>query len=567
MVNLFRVLSFVAGLSRNVRHARWSLLLVILAGVGGGVANAALIVLINRMVTGPHDFGRASAGWFAALCLGLPLARFLAQARLVSLTQRAVCHLRVSWCRRVLALPLREQERIGPERLLASLTGDVASINEALGVVPVVILHSGVVVCCLIYLGWLSPMLMLTLSGFLVVGVVTYQLPMRQAVRRIRLARREVDVLFRHLRAVMEGRKELKMHQPRREALMSRLLAPSADRLRRHFTSGATIFAAASGWGQILFYVALGLLFFVVPGLRRVPPPVLVSYGVTLIFMMSPLESILNSLPALGGASVAVQRFEELGLSLAKEPAEPEARQPAPVSWQRLEVVGLSHSYRDEIDGPTFSLGPIDLAFEPGTLVFLVGGNGSGKTTLAKLLLGLYAPDAGEVRLDGVSVTDATRDQYRQHFAVVFADFFLFDDLLGLASAGLDLQALRYLRDLQLDHKVQVEDGRLSTLALSQGQRKRLALLTAYLEDRPICLFDEWAADQDPAFKEFFYLQLLPRLKASGKLVVVISHDDHYYGVADRIIKLDAGRVEFDRRTGTAAPGSRPVEIAEARLA
>jgi putative ATP-binding cassette transporter len=129
---------------------------------------------------------------------------------------------------------------------------------------------------------------------------------------------------------------------------------------------------------------------------------------------------------------------------------------------------------------------------------------------------------------------------------VVFSDFYLFDTLLGLQTPELDRRAREYLTKLQLDHKAKVKDGALSTTDLSQGQRKRLALLTAYLEDRPIYLFDEWAADQDPLFKDVFYLQLLPELQAKGKTVLVISHDDRYYHLGDRIIKLDYGKVEYD---------------------
>jgi putative ATP-binding cassette transporter len=70
--------------------------------------------------------------------------------------------------------------------------------------------------------------------------------------------------------------------------------------------------------------------------------------------------------------------------------------------------------------------------------------------------------------------------------------------------------------------------------------------LTAYLEDRPIYVFDEWAADQDPQFKEIFYFELLARLKAAGKTAIVISHDDRYYHVADRVVKLNYGLIEFD---------------------
>jgi putative ATP-binding cassette transporter len=207
--------------------------------------------------------------------------------------------------------------------------------------------------------------------------------------------------------------------------------------------------------------------------------------------------------------------------------------------------VGVTHSYRGEREESGFTLGPIDLTFSAGELVFLVGGNGSGKSTLAKLITGLYIPETGEISLDGQLINDENREWYRQHFSVVFSDFYLFERLLGIGSADIDPQAQDYLVQLQLDHKVQVKDGVLSTTALSQGQRKRLALLTAYLENRPIYLFDEWASDQDPFFKETFYKQLLPELKHRGKTVVVISHDDRYFHLADHIVKLDYGKLKY----------------------
>jgi putative ATP-binding cassette transporter len=211
-------------------------------------------------------------------------------------------------------------------------------------------------------------------------------------------------------------------------------------------------------------------------------------------------------------------------------------------SWNSLELAGVQHTYRRENEEEEFSLGPIDLSLRPGELVFITGGNGSGKTTLAKLLVGLYIPQQGEIRLDGQTITDERRDDYRQLFSVVFSDFYLFENLLGLSAFNIDTKAQDYLAKLQLDRCVQIKDRTLSTLELSQGQRKRLALLTAYLEDRSIYLFDEWAADQDPQFKEIFYFEL----KEAGKTVIVISHDDRYYNVADRVLKLNYGLIEFD---------------------
>ena len=214
-----------------------------------------------------------------------------------------------------------------------------------------------------------------------------------------------------------------------------------------------------------------------------------------------------------------------------------------------MQFENITHAYTSEDQNAGFTLGPIDLSIEPGELVFVIGGNGSGKTTLAKVITGLYLPQSGHVRFNGQIVTERNQETYREHFTAVFSDFFLFENLLGLEHHSIDEQARDYLKQLRLDHKVTVTDGVLSTIDLSNGQRKRLALLTAYLEDRPVYLFDEWAADQDPVFKNFFYHHILPELKQRGKTVFVISHDDQYYGVADRLIKLDYGQISHDSLT------------------
>jgi putative ATP-binding cassette transporter len=309
-----------------------------------------------------------------------------------------------------------------------------------------------------------------------------------------------------------------------------------------------TIFTAAASWGQTLVFVVIGLILFGLSGLKGVSSQTLTGYTITLLYLMAPLQVIMNLAPTLGRASVALKKVEDLGLLLAAQGVESGsgASLPPNLDWGRLELAGVTHAYRREGEKESFTLGPINMTLYPGELVFLVGGNGSGKTTLAKLLTGLYLPETGEIRFNGRPVTDENREYYRQRFSMVFFDFYLFESLFGLEAPKLDEQAREYLTLLQLDHKVEIKDGVLSTTDLSQGQRKRLALLTAYLEDRPIYVFDEWAADQDPLFKEIFYYRLLPDLKAKGKTIMVISHDDRYYNVADRIIKLECGRIDSD---------------------
>jgi putative ATP-binding cassette transporter len=465
--------------------------------------------------------------------------------------------------RRILAAPLRHLEELGAHRLLATLTDDIPAITNALTFIPIFCINIVIVLGCLVYLGWLSWPVLLAVLAFMVLGIASYQLPIMKALHYHRQAREESDNLYQHFRALTAGAKELKLHRQRREGFLTTLLQPTAEALRRNNLIGVSIFIVAVSWGQILFFIVIGLLLFALSGRLSLSAQVLTGCTLVLLYMMTPLEVILGALPNLSRASVALKKVETLGLSLKTKSVEdsPATPPPAPLAhWGSLELAGVMHTYHREKENSSFILGPIDLTFKPGEMVFLTGGNGSGKTTLVKLLIGLYAPEAGEIRLNCRAVTDQTREFYRQHFSVVFSDFFLFESLLGIETRELDSRARDYLIQLQLDHKVQVKDGELSTTDLSQGQRKRLALLAAYLEDRPIYVFDEWAADQDPLFKEIFYLQLLPELKARGKTVFVISHDDRYYHVADRLVKMDYGSIVEDKYL--AYPQATPAQLA-----
>lgn len=541
-----------------LHYSRRNAILAILAGIISGVSSTGMLAVINASLRSNGPSPRTLLWAFVALCLMLPLARFASESLLIRLGQGALLELRMRLCRQILATPLRHLEEFGAPRLMSSLTDDIPTITNALLAIPVICINIAVVIGGLIYLGWLSWWVLLILLCFMAVGITTYQLAVIKAVRFMHAAREHTEALFSHFRALTEGTKELKLHRRRREVFAEDVLKSSATSFRRESVKATTVYAGAASWGQALGFVVIGLLVFAIPAWYSFSVQVMTGYVLVLLFVMTPLQVVMNTLPNLSRANIAVGRVEQLGLSLTKYAAEERTseRNDLPATWQNLELREVMHTYHSEEKDEGFMLGPIDLTLRPGELVFFTGGNGSGKTTLAKLLVGLYAPESGEILLDGKPITEENRDHYRQIFAAVFSDFYLFDSLLGIESQQLDENAFEYLKQLQLTQKVQVNNGVLSTTKLSQGQRKRLALLTAYLEDRPIYLFDEWAADQDPLFKQVFYYELLPELKARGKTVLVISHDDRFYEVGDRIIKLDYGKIVYDQPVVPALTGT-----------
>ena len=527
-------------------RASWgTIVLVAAAGLLSGACNAGLIALINHVL---HQVEAVSTGLMRGF-VGLGLAKLLSSALsrilLTRLAQQVIAGLRRDLSRQILAAPLRQVEEIGIPRLLVALTDDVQVIRDALLNIPALVVNIAILIGCSVYLGWLSWTTLLAIGGLVMLGVCSSRWQVGRAWRFLKLARQEQDTLFRHFHALTAGIKELTLHRQRRQAFLSQALDPTIETLRHHNVDAMTRLTIVHSWNQFFFYALIGLLLFALPALQELGAQSLTGYILTIVYLLGPLEAVIQVLPAFGRANAALQKVEELGLSLAARSANGEVDEPhlPALAWESLELVGIVYAYAHEMDHRHFTLGPIDLTLHPGELVFLAGGNGSGKSTLAKLLTGLYTPQAGEIRLHGRPLTDANREWYRQHFSAVFSDFYLFETLLGLPTSRLDARARDYLVRLQLDREVQVEAGAFSTTALSQGQRKRLALLTAYLEDRPIYIFDEWAADQDLTVKEIFYTQLLPELKTRGKAVLVISHDERYFHLADRVLKLEEGKL------------------------
>jgi putative ATP-binding cassette transporter len=547
-----------------LRHSGRRIALAACIGIIGGVSSVALMIIVNERLKTLSLTGRHIAWGFVGLVLAVLVSNFLSRVVLVHLSQRTTYDLNMRLCRQVIATPLRRLEEIGMSRILSTLTQDIPAITTALIELPFFLINITILIVCFAYLGWLSITVLAGLIISLVVGILSFHLMRARARSALKFAREEADKLIGHCRALTEGTKELKLNRQRRKDFFSKVLEPTAANYRHHYVAGRTVYAAVHSWGQVLYFIVIGLMLFALPVVQEINLTTLTAFTITVLYMRAPIGTIMELGPVFGVANIALEKVEELGLSLATTDADEQRVDDARLRkpWERIELSGVTHTYFQEREDRNFTCGPINLTLYPGELVFMMGGNGSGKTTFAKLVTGLYLPESGEIRIDGEVVTDRNREDYRDHFSVIFSDFYLFTQLLGLDPRDLENRAQAGLNRLQLDHKVEIGGGRFSTTELSQGQRKRLALLIAFLEDRPIYLFDEWAADQDPTFREVFYLELLPELKMRGKTVIVISHDDRYFHVADRLIKMDCGRIEFDKRAGDARENRSKISLA-----
>jgi len=517
----------------------------IVLGIVGGLSITALLTSINHLLNAEGGMTTGMMLAFSAIC-GLALtSSILSNIGTNYVGQKIIARLRKTLGGRVLSAPIEQLERYRTHRLIPVLTHDIDTVSDLAFGLPQLVISLTVTLGCLGYLATLSLPMFLVAASAVVLGTIAQYVARGYGMAGFEAAREEEDSLQKHYRSMAEGAKELRINRPRRQRMHARLLSETVERICRLQVRSVNIFLTASTFGSLLFFVVIGTALAVQTWWPTADRSVLSGFVMTLLFMKGPLENVLSLLPLISRNRIALRRIAELNAQFSNPEPYLLLENASPSSFAEMHSIELrevSYSYPGVPGSTPFRFGPVNLKIRPGEILFIVGENGCGKTTLIKLLLGLYIPHDGALLLNGETVTAQARDDYRQLFTTVFADYHLFDDVV-YGEAQLPEAANRYLERLEIAHKVGIQDGAFTTTDLSTGQRKRLALINAWLEERPVLVFDEWAADQDPTFRRIFYTELLPDLKRMGKTIVVISHDDRYFAHADQLVRMEAGKV------------------------
>lgn len=529
-----------------LRRSSASVIAIAVIGSAAGLCNSALLALISEALGNQASVTTMVIASYLALSLGVMVCNLLPELLLSRLSRSLAADLRLRIGQRVLAAPLRRLEALGHGPVLAALTQDLQTVVGTASALPAFVISATIVLGCLAYMAWLSVQGMLLVLPAMAVLVVVYVVAARKMQPLWRGERDAQDDLYRQQQHVLEGVKELKLNEHRRGEFFEHDFAPAVEGVRLSGVRASDGGAVLGNFMHFFTWLVLGLALFGMNALTPQDSDATRGYVMALMYMWGSFRGLIENVGRWAQAGIAFDKLSQLDVSLTEALADEGSGGAGPraLPGERHEVrfSDVTYAFGTQ-DGHAFRVGPLDFELRPGELIFVVGGNGSGKTTLAKLLTGLYTPESGQLLWNGVPVTDQNREAYRNTFSAIFADFHLFENLRGVSSAKLTEHAEEYLRLFSLEKKLQIVDGHFSTTSLSTGQRKRLAMLVALLEDRPFYLFDEWAADQDPEFREVFYRKLLPELVARGKGVVVITHDDRFFHLAHRVIKLEYGRL------------------------
>lgn len=510
-----------------------------------GIANGLLIALINSGSAHAAE-GRLEVSLIAAYILAIlifVLALHFSMTRSADAGERALLRLKLRIMNKLRFSELRYIEEQGGMSAYTPLTDGANLISQGLGMLVSAAQSALILIFAALYLGFLSPQ---TLIAIIIILAVLMPLVIgrRETIRDNLASASDQDArFFEGFTGILRGFKELKLNRPENDDLFAHI--------RKNADNSHELKVAVNAYqarNTILFYgiyfLVLMAAVFVVPTIYAESSETIHKVTATVLFMMTPIWPIATAIPVLARVENVVTRLYELEATIDRARDKTENDTPAePVtSFNTIELAEVEFQYKDAEGQPLFSAGPFNLNISQGELVFIVGGNGSGKSTLLKLMTGLYRPQHGKILLDGLPVGASGYARYRTLFTSVFTDFHLFRKVQGVPGLTAS-QVDEWIDELKLSGKTHYTEQGFTNLELSTGQKKRLAIIAAILKQRPVCILDEPAADQDPPFRRYFYQELLPKLRDEGRTIVVVSHDDQYFHLADRVIHVRDGQL------------------------
>lgn len=521
--------------------------LVLIAGVGtlNSLLYSGLLIVISRTVN-QYQAEAAPTHLTALFFLGLMVvsyfSRRLFQTNVIRFTNTLLFNFELSILRKLRQASLEAFQKIGSQRVYTAI-GDAKTIAH----VPrffVDVINNGVIIFCgLGYLFWVSPVAA-SCTVLMTIGLLTLYYSKSRTISPLfnRIRDLENDY-YRYIQDLLHGFKELKMNNKRQDKMYQAFIE------KNRFDTRDMEIQAANGYmnneliGSYGWFFVIGIVLFVIPQFSSTNRADITAFVVVILYLIGPISALLTTVPFLTRINVSqkrLQEFNELVDAYIDDRSEEVLTHLDRDDIKEIVFEDVEYSYQHEHGNPGFSFGPINLTIKQGETLFVTGKNGSGKSTFLLLLTGLLSPTRGRILLNGRSVDNTL---LCNQIAAVFVDAYLFSenyDNYDLRPTSSPLKEYADMLELTEHLHFREEVNQLDN-NLSKGQRKRLAMIYALMEHKPMLMLDEWAAEQDPYFKHYFYETILPKLKDAGKTVIAVTHDDRYFEQADRVIQFDKG--------------------------
>lgn len=519
---------------------------LLLMNLLSAVASVSFVALVSTAAQDAAS-GRISARLLLMFAITVMLFHITQNYTLVKAsqdTERLIHKLRIRLFDLVRRTDLVTVDHIGLANLQGVLTQDTQILAQVLPMLVIGFQQSVILLFLAAYLAWLSPLACILAFGLAGLAVAVRFARIRALRRLMQSAAADEGRVFNGLSELLNGFKEVRMSTPRADGVTGALAEASN-------ASRTTNTLLKAQWGrnyaviEVMLYSLIGLMVFVVPLFVAGYHAVILPATFAVMFIAGPVSTISFVTPLVTQAELALENIEKMQekLGAAADAAACEAMGTLEKDPGSIALCDATLSYRNAEGSPLFTAGPVTAEFHAGQITFITGGNGSGKSTLLRMLTALIPLDTGSLLADGVPLATDQMQDYRDRISAIFSDYHLSRRLYCVGDPD-QARINDLLKRLDMHKKVTVDDGAFSTIDLSTGQRKRLAFVVAELEDKQVIVLDEWAADQDPHFRRIFYEELLPDLRARGKIVICVTHDDRWFHLADRIYQMNEGKME-----------------------
>lgn len=515
-----------------------------------GIANSLLLGIINHATQAVADNEDLSQ-YFLLYMLTFALflyGQWYAFERAIITIEDAIYNVRIRLARKIQQVELPFMEEKGSNLLYARFTKSDTLISQAIPQITGAAQMSVLLIFSFLYLAYISPLSFLISMASIFIAVFVFLSRTKYIKALLQEVQKKEVNYFKSISHLINGFKEVKINQEKGKDILDDIASQSSEIEQIKIEVGRQE-SRLWGHGRILVYSLLPILIFVVPSISEIPSASIYKISSTILFITGPIAILINTMPILNRVHLSIDELVQLEKEMDRATGDLDAEESVKndlifLNFEEIIIKDVSFSYPDSDPnrGSDFRAGPFDERIAKGELLFIVGGNGSGKSTFIKLLTGLYYPDDGEMCVDSSKIDKTNYPALRNLFSAIYTDFHLFDKFYGVKN--IDASTVNHwLKKMKMEGKVEYHNGGFTRTSLSTGQRKRLAFIAAMLEDKPVLVMDEFAADQDPQFRKYFYETLLPELKLMGKTVIAVTHDDHYFHVADRLLKMEEGKI------------------------
>ena len=509
-----------------------------------GISTTGLLALINNAAADVAAGQSITWQYFVFIFAVLFFAVVIRQSNKENIvsTQLAMHKFKMRIMAQVLRSDLNKIDEIGRPWILQALVRDTQTVSQAILTLVTTCQSASILLFMTLYLAIESftAFFIVFIASCLIFLVMTRSL--MAANKKVASAWHEEGLSLEIFSDFLNGYKEIKMNSQRARSISEEMVY-SSRRAQQMKSDAMIAMVNSSNNTQVCFYIIIGITIFIVPVLSPGFSEHVLSSTTTIMFLVGSLGGVVAGIPNISQANASAEELFSVESRLKNIKTAEDEVNPVYGEVKSLSLQNICYQYGvDKLSEESFSLGPISYQFNSSNIYFIRGNNGSGKSTLMRILVGLYQPSHGEILVDGKPVVQPASSSYRDLFAVVFSDFYLFKKLYGIYRAS-DADIEEAVTLLKMQEKISIENGHISTVNLSTGQRKRIALIVALLEKAQFIVLDEWASDQDPEFRKYFYENILPSLRDAGKTIIAITHDDQYYELADHVLIIDQGHL------------------------